>query len=282
MKPDGGLRCHRLIYFSLRLLCLPLWASGLFNATELLDQSLARVDKLNPTLNAIVSFDLTPGLSRRDRFGRAARSRSGLGSARRITRHDQGQHLDCGPCYHFRFSAIRQSCSSRRRDRRRTAAGSRRRDLRQDEPAAPGRRSTDRNTLFGRTANPWDTTRGPGGSSGGSAAAVSTGMSALDIGSDIGGSIRNPAHYCGIYGHKPTFEVYPQKGPRFLLRPGTRQWWTWGRWVSRSISGGSASHFRRAGHTNDRGTAPLEFPTPGSRKTSRSVECASLSGTMIH
>jgi amidase len=68
------------------------------------------------------------------------------------------------------------------------------------------------NEIYGTTNNPWDVTRSPGGSSGGSAVALATGMSALEIGSDIGASIRNPAHYCGVYGHKPTFGIVPMKG----------------------------------------------------------------------
>ena len=60
------------------------------------------------------------------------------------------------------------------------------------------------NPVYGRTGNPWDTTRTPGGSSGGSAAALAAGFTALELGSDIGASIRNPAHYCGVWGHKPT------------------------------------------------------------------------------
>ncbi len=67
------------------------------------------------------------------------------------------------------------------------------------------------NDVYGTTNNPWDQTRAPGGSSGGTAVALATGMSALDLGSDIGGSIRNPAHYSGIYGHKPTFGIVPRK-----------------------------------------------------------------------
>ncbi|MCA0432891.1 MAG: amidase [Proteobacteria bacterium] len=68
------------------------------------------------------------------------------------------------------------------------------------------------NAVYGTTNNPWDVTRTPGGSSGGSAAALATGMTALEIGSDIGASIRNPAHYCGVYGHKPTYGVVPYRG----------------------------------------------------------------------
>ena len=68
------------------------------------------------------------------------------------------------------------------------------------------------NEIYGTTNNPWDVTRAPGGSSGGSAVALATGMSALEVGSDIGASIRNPAHYCGVYGHKPTYGVVPYRG----------------------------------------------------------------------
>ena len=63
------------------------------------------------------------------------------------------------------------------------------------------------NEIYGTTNNPWDVTRTPGGSSGGSAAALSTGMTALEVGSDAGSSIRNPAHYCGVFGLKTTYNV---------------------------------------------------------------------------
>lgn len=68
------------------------------------------------------------------------------------------------------------------------------------------------NPLYGTTRNPWDPSRSPGGSSGGSAAALAAGYVPLELGSDIGASIRNPAHYCGVYGHKPTWGVVPLEG----------------------------------------------------------------------
>ena len=68
------------------------------------------------------------------------------------------------------------------------------------------------NPIYGTTGNPWDPERIPGGSSGGSAAAVAAGMAALELGSDIGASIRNPAHYCGVFGHKPTYGLVPIDG----------------------------------------------------------------------
>lgn len=68
------------------------------------------------------------------------------------------------------------------------------------------------NPIYGTTGNPWDTSRTPGGSSGGSAASLAAGFCGLEAGSDIGGSIRNPAHFCGVYGHKPTYGIVPMAG----------------------------------------------------------------------
>src|ERR1700686_3670307 len=68
------------------------------------------------------------------------------------------------------------------------------------------------NEVYGTTNNPWDKARGPGGSSGGEAAALAAGLSALGAGSDIAVSLRNPAHYCGVYGHKPSWGLIPSRG----------------------------------------------------------------------
>jgi len=68
------------------------------------------------------------------------------------------------------------------------------------------------NDIYGTTNNPWDLGRTPGGSSGGSAAALAAGFGALSFGSDIGGSLRVPAHFCGIYAHKPTLGLVPDRG----------------------------------------------------------------------
>jgi amidase len=68
------------------------------------------------------------------------------------------------------------------------------------------------NPVYGRTNHPLDPARGPGGSSGGSAAALATGMVPLEFGSDIGGSIRVPSAFCGVYGHKPSYNLVPQRG----------------------------------------------------------------------
>jgi amidase len=68
------------------------------------------------------------------------------------------------------------------------------------------------NQVAGTTNNPWDLARTPGGSTGGGAAAPAAGLGFLELGSDLGGSIRNPSHFCGVYGHKPTIELVPRTG----------------------------------------------------------------------
>lgn len=71
------------------------------------------------------------------------------------------------------------------------------------------------NPVYGRTSNPHDPDRSPGGSSGGSAAAVASGIVPGDFGTDIGGSVRVPAHFCGVWGHKTTWGLIPKHGHDF-------------------------------------------------------------------
>jgi amidase len=68
------------------------------------------------------------------------------------------------------------------------------------------------NAIYGTTNNPWNLARTPGGSSGGSTAALAAGFVALELGSDIGGSLRCPAHFCGVYAHKPSLDLVPSRG----------------------------------------------------------------------
>ena len=75
------------------------------------------------------------------------------------------------------------------------------------------------NDVYGMTYNPWDFGRTPGGSSGGSAAALAAGFVPLELGSDVGGSLRAPAHFCGVYAHKSSLEIVPQRGGGYPETP---------------------------------------------------------------
>jgi amidase len=76
------------------------------------------------------------------------------------------------------------------------------------------------NEVYGTANNPWDQGRSPGGSSGGSAATVAAGLTGMDVGSDIAGSIRNPANFCGTFGHKPSWGLLPPRGHTMPMAPG--------------------------------------------------------------
>lgn len=92
-----------------------------------------------------------------------------------------------------------------------------------------------RNPVYGQTANPWSLSHSPGGSSGGEGAAIASGMSPLGVGTDIGGSIRTPAHFCGIAGLKPTLDRIPMKGYHTVLA---------GQETTRGMGGPMARHAR--------------------------------------
>ncbi|MUL81198.1 MULTISPECIES: amidase [unclassified Mycolicibacterium] len=77
------------------------------------------------------------------------------------------------------------------------------------------------NEVYGTTNNPWDATRGPGGSSGGSAAALAAGLTGLELGGDTAGSIRVPSHFCGVYGLRPSYGIVPRHGSVSGHAPGS-------------------------------------------------------------
>jgi aspartyl-tRNA(Asn)/glutamyl-tRNA(Gln) amidotransferase subunit A len=177
--------------------------SGELTAVEAVREHLARVERLNPELNAIVTlFD--------DAEERAARAPAGPLHGVPFTIKDTfdtaGVRTTRGSLLFADHVPDRDAAAVARL----VAAG-----------AVPiGKTNTPEfalwwetgNLVFGRTVNPHDPERTAGGSSGGEAAAVAAGLSALGLGSDLGGSIRLPAHYCGAVGFKPSHGLIPLDG----------------------------------------------------------------------
>jgi amidase len=184
-----------------------------YSARGLLQLYASRIERLNPAINAIVTLDLE----------RASRDASFIDQ--RIARGEQVGPLAGVPMTikdAIAVGGMRSTCG---------AAELRDHVPVEDAPAVAALRAAGaviigktnvppwcnaetetHNDLFGTTNNPWDLTRSVGGSSGGSAAAVAAGLSSCDLGTDIGGSVRIPSHYCGTFALKPSFGVVPQLG----------------------------------------------------------------------
>jgi amidase len=182
------------------------------SSRELLDHLLARIDRHNPGLNAIVALD-------------AERARAAAGAADAATARGEA----AGPLHGLPMTVkdvweteglVTTSGAPELADHvpatdalavgRLKAAGA----IifgKSNTPLYAGDFQTF-NDVYGTTSNPWDSARTAGGSSGGAAAAVAAGLTPLELGSDIGGSIRNPAHYNGVYGLKPSWGVVPSRG----------------------------------------------------------------------
>jgi amidase len=173
-------------------------------AVEALEVQLERIARINPRLNAIVTLDET-GARQRARDADAALAEGALWGPLHgvpITVKDSfetaGMRTVSGyPPFANRIPLDDAPPVARLRQAGAIILG------KTNLPTLASGIQTD-NPVFGRTNNPWDVTRTPGGSSGGAAAAISAGLSFLELGSDIGGSIRIPAHFCGIYGLKAT------------------------------------------------------------------------------
>lgn len=181
------------------------------SSRELLDCYLERVERLNPLLNAVVTLDP---------YG-AQRAADAADAA--LARGDVYGPLHGVPMTikdTYETAGIRTTCGLEAWDHvpERDAEAVRR--LREAGAVIFGKTNTPKlagdwqtfNPIFGTTNNPWDTTRSTGGSSGGSAAALAAGLTALELGSDIAGSIRVPSNWCGTCGHKPSWGVVPQRG----------------------------------------------------------------------
>lgn len=192
-------------------------AEGRVGALELLESAIARIEAIDGALNAVVLRDF-------DRARQAA-----LEAEQRLARGERLPLLGVPV-------TVKESFAVRGLDNTWGLPMLRNRPARADSAAVQRLRNAGAvilgktnvatvlsdwqcdNPVFGRTNNPWDMSRTPGGSSGGSAAAIAAGMSFLELGSDVAGSIRIPAHYCGVYGHRSSTGLLSSQGH---MLPGT-------------------------------------------------------------
>lgn len=179
---------------------------------ELLELFVRRVERFNPTLNAVVTLDLDRARRAADAADTATArgefrgSLHGLPLTIKDTFETAGLRTTAGAKIYAQHVPERNAVAVQRLiDAGAIVFG------KTNSPAFAADLQTY-NDIFGVTNNPWDPARSPSGSSGGSAVAVAAGFTAFELGSDIGGSIRNPAHSCGVYGHKPTFGIVPSLG----------------------------------------------------------------------
>ncbi|MHB2168738.1 amidase [Alsobacter sp. R-9] len=183
------------------------------SAVELLDATLARIAAVNPALNAVVAMD-----------AEAARAAARASDARRAAGVDgllDGLPMTIKDAYDVAglVSTAGAPAWAQRVPEEDAVPVAR---LRAAGAVILGKTNVPpysgdwvaQNPVYGRTNSPWDPERSPGGSSGGAAAAVATGMSTLELGSDLGGSIRWPAHCTGLFGLKPTWGLVSMLGHR--------------------------------------------------------------------
>lgn len=184
---------------------------GELSSVALLDMTLARIAAENPALNAIVTLDTIAARSAAEesdarRAAGEARALDGLVITVKDAFDVAGMVSTAGaPSFRDRLPEADAAAVARLREAGCVVLG------KSNVPLFSGDFQTY-NPVHGTTNNPWDLTRSTGGSSGGAAAAVATGMSAFELGSDLGGSLRWPAHACGLFALKPTWSLVSTLG----------------------------------------------------------------------
>jgi amidase len=183
--------------------------AGEISALELLDHYIARIERLDPRINAVVVRDFDRARDRAralDAGGDRTAPLFGVPMTVKESFDVAGLPTTRG---HPELLAHRAGTSSLA-IRRLEAAGA----------VVFGKTNVpvdladwqSYNPVYGATSNPWNVAHTPGGSSGGSAASMAAGFAGLELGTDIGGSVRVPAHFCGVFGHKPTWALCPMTG----------------------------------------------------------------------
>lgn len=187
------------------------------SASELLQLTFERIDRHNPRLNAIVWQDRDRAMARAREADAAIARGTAPGALHGVPVTIKESFAYRGSPNTWGLPELQHAISPR------TAVAVERLESsgaivmgKTNAPVMLGDWQTY-NPIHGTTNNPWDLTRTPGGSTGGGAAAVAAGLGSLAIGSDLSGSIRIPAHFCGVYGHKPSLNLISMAG--FQLGP---------------------------------------------------------------
>jgi amidase len=181
------------------------------SAAEALEAHLQRIEKHNPALNAVVSLDVDRARELAAAADAALRRGEQLGPLHGVPMTLKDGHDVAG---------LRTTVGTAQFDRVADEDGTVAARLRAAGAIIVGHTNVPpfladyqcANPVLGRTSNPWDTERTPGGSSGGAAAALAAGMTPLEVGSDLAGSLRLPPHFCGVYGLKTTEHRVPLTG----------------------------------------------------------------------
>jgi amidase len=197
---------------------------GEIGAVELLELYLARIDRFNPAYNLVVAFDrerartFAGELDRRRKQGSAPAPLAGLPITIKDSFEVTGMPATCGlePLRDHRPDTDADAVTLLREAGANVFGKT-------NLPAGASDWQSF-NPVYGLSRNPWNPDRTVGGSSGGAAGAVAAGFTAFELGSDIGGSIRIPSHFCGVFGHKPTYGAVPLRGhipppPGMLSQP---------------------------------------------------------------
>jgi amidase len=196
---------------------LPAWRlaelvrGGAIGCVELLDQYIARVERLDGKTNAVVVRDFDRARERaramdRERCNGRAAPLFGVPMTVKESFNAEGLPTTWGYEEHRNSAAAEDALAVQRLK----AAGA----VIFGKTNVPVSLADwqSYNPVYGATSNPWNLAHTPGGSSGGGAAAMAAGFGGLEIGSDIGGSVRVPAHYCGVFGHKPSWGLCSNRG----------------------------------------------------------------------
>jgi amidase len=186
--------------------------TGKIGAAELLELYLERVDRFNPAYNLVVAFDRDRARAAAHEIDQQRASGDPLGplAGLPITIKDSfevtGMPTTCG------LEHLRNHYPERDADAVALLREAGANIFGKTNLPAGASDWQSFNPVYGISRNPWNPDRTVGGSSGGAAAAVAAGLTSFELGSDIGGSIRIPAHFCGVFGHKPSYGLVPVRG----------------------------------------------------------------------